>query len=62
MSRKGATNCENCAYYQYDFESDCFFCDVLLDEDDMMHFLTSQTENCPYFNGFDEYGVVRKQN
>ena len=33
-----------------------------LDEDEMQRFMTSQTFNCPYFNFYDEYGIVRKQN
>ena len=28
----------------------------------MMRFLSHQTKGCPYYNHYDEYGVVRKQN
>ena len=54
--------CENCANYVYDDESDCYYCESRLDEDEMHKFLTSRTENCPYFNFYDEYSIVRKQN
>ncbi len=54
--------CENCANYIYDDESDCYCCEADLDEDDMQRFITSKTENCPYFNFYDEYSIVRKQN
>lgn len=53
--------CENCAHYFYDDEDDCYCCDANLDEDEMRHFITDNTGNCPYFNFYDEYGIVRKQ-
>lgn len=56
------SNCENCAYYIYDDEYDCYFCDINLDEDEMGRFLSGNTSNCPYYNPFDEYKIVRKQN
>ena len=56
------TACESCANYVYDEESDCMYCEVSLDEDEMMRFLSSQTYSCPYFQLDDEYGIVRKQN
>lgn len=54
--------CENCANYIYDDEYDCYCCNADLDEDDMSRFMTRQTSGCPYFNFYDEYGIVRKQN
>ena len=56
------TVCESCANYVYDEESDCMYCEVDLDEDEMQKFLYSQTYNCPYFDLYDEYDIVRKQN
>lgn len=56
------SNCENCAHYVYDDEYDCYFCEANLDEDDMSRFLNQQTDSCPYFNFYDEYSIVRKQN
>lgn len=55
-------SCETCANYIYDEESDTYFCDMSLDEDEMARFLTSSTYNCPYYDFFDEYKIVRKQN
>ncbi len=54
--------CENCANYIYDDETDCYCCDADLDEDEMGRFMTSQVNGCPYFNFYDEYSIVRKQN
>lgn len=59
---KGATDCTLCANYCYDEEDDCYFCEVNLDEDEMQRFLGGSTYNCPYFNPYDEYKIVEKQN
>ncbi len=56
------TNCEECAYYAYDEEYDEYFCDMALDEDEMMRFVSGHYTACPYFRNGDEYAVVRKQN
>lgn len=56
------TNCECCANYVYDSEYDCYCCDINLDEDEMMRFLSHQSFECPYFNFYDEYKLVQKQN
>lgn len=58
----GKTNCESCSNYIFDAESDCWYCDIELDEDEMSRFLSSQTFDCPYYSFYDEYGIVRKQN
>ena len=54
--------CENCANYIYDAEYDEYCCDINLDGDEMMRFLTDKTSECPYFNFYDEYKIVNKQN
>lgn len=56
------TNCDYCAYYVYDEDADCYFCEQNLDEDEMARFMTYSYDNCPYFKNGDEYAVVRKQN
>ena len=60
--KKQSTNCETCANYIYDEETDCYCCEINLDEDEYARFLTSQTVNCPYYDFYDEYKIVRKQN
>lgn len=59
---KRKTCCEECAYYAYDEEYESYFCDMSLDEDEMMRFMQGSFDNCPYFRLGDEYAVVRKQN
>lgn len=56
------TNCDMCVNFYYDDESQEYCCDVNLDEDEMMRFLTSADYACPYFRLDDEYGIVKKQN
>ena len=53
--------CDNCRNYRYDEDYECYVCDVNLDEDDMMRFMTGTNDNCIYFQLDDEYAVVRKQ-
>ena len=55
------TNCEDCVYYEYDPEADTNYCEADLDEDEMERFLRSSLTDCPYFQLYDEYKIVRKQ-
>lgn len=57
-----SAQCELCANYCYDDEDECWYCNINLDEDEMMRFLTDSNESCPYFKLYDEYGIVKKQN
>ena len=54
--------CEDCVYYSYDEESDSYYCDEQLDEDEMARYLSRSTRACPFFEAGDEYSIVRKQN
>lgn len=60
--KKAPTSCDLCQYYVYDDESDCYICEINLDEDEMLKFLSSSNDACPYFVLYDEYKIVRKQN
>lgn len=55
------TNCEYCLNYVYDDEYNCYVCDVNLDEDEMVRFLSNSYHNCSHFQFQDEYKIVRKQ-
>ena len=57
-----ASNCEHCNNYVYDDECECWFCDMNLDEDEMLHFLTGDYRECPYYRSDDDYEIVRRQN
>ena len=58
---KGRTNCESCINYVYDEDFECYTCQINLDEDEMMRFLSKSFDNCPYFRLDDEYKTVKKQ-
>ncbi len=60
--KQQVTSCDLCQYYVYDDESDCYICEINLDEDEMVKFLSSSNDACPYFVLYDEYKIVRKQN
>ena len=60
--KKSKTSCEDCAYYTYDDEYECYICEINLDEDEMLRFMQNSFYICPYYHSGDEYAVVRKQN
>ena len=55
------SNCESCAFYDYDEYYEEYTCTMSLDEDEMRRFLTKQTTTCPYYRFYDEYKSVQKQ-
>ena len=57
-----ASQCEFCVYYVFDEFDESYSCEINLDEDEMVKFLTCSNDSCPYFRLDDEYAVVRKQN
>ncbi|WP_024831968.1 DUF6472 family protein [Ruminiclostridium josui] len=58
---KTKSNCDCCINYLYDEEYGSYYCQVNLDEDEMLRFITKSFSNCPYFQFNDEYKTVRKQ-
>ena len=55
------TNCEVCGNYVYDDDYGYYVCEMDLDEDEMVKFITGNFHQCPYFKMGDEYRIVRKQ-
>ena len=58
---KGISKCEDCLYYQYDYELGYNVCDMDLDEDETARFIRGDFDSCPYYRTGDEYTIVRKQ-
>ncbi|MDD3186305.1 MAG: DUF6472 family protein [Anaerostipes sp.] len=56
-----STNCDTCSNYMFDDEYGGYVCDINLDEDEMMRFMTQSDYTCPYYQLEDEYKIVRKQ-
>lgn len=61
MEKRSAASCDTCTYYSYDEEYEGYVCDVDMDEDDYMRFMTDSHYRCPYYRSGDEYLVVRRQ-
>lgn len=59
--KAAASNCDFCAFYEYDEEDESYSCSANLDEDEMYRFLTSRSSACPFYRNGDEYEVVRHQ-
>ena len=53
--------CDTCANYAYDEDYEYYVCEVDLDEDEMLRFLTGNNQECPYYQSDDEYKIVRHQ-
>ena len=60
MMAKGS--CDFCAHYLYDDESEAYYCDVSLDEDEMESYMRGTEVSCGFFRLYDEYKMVEKQN
>lgn len=48
-------------YYSYNEEYEYYQCEVNLDEDEMIRFLSGGHNSCPHFKFGDEYSIVKKQ-
>lgn len=59
---KNKTNCETCVNFVWDDDAGCYVCLAQLDEDEYVRFLKSSYDNCPYYQLYDEYKLVRHQN
>ena len=57
----GQYSCEFCSNYVYDEESESYYCDVNLDEDEYYRFVNSNYKECPYYRSNDDYKIVRHQ-
>lgn len=57
----GYIMCDSCANNIYDEEYEEYVCDVDMDEDDYMRFLSDKHQTCPYYRDGDEYKVVKHQ-
>ena len=60
--KKKVTNCESCVNFVYDEELGCEVCMVNLDEDEYLKYMESSFDSCPYYQLYDEYKTVRRQN
>ena len=61
IKKPQVTNCESCVFYDYDEDYDTYACQMSLDEDEMVRYLSGHTSACPYYRFYDEYKSVQKQ-
>ena len=59
--KRRESNCDTCEFYDYDEEYGENVCIMKLDEDEMVNFLSGNTNYCPYYRYYDEYKSVQKQ-
>ena len=59
--KKQQTSCDTCDRLIYDEDYEGYVCDVDMDEDEYMRFMSDKSYSCPYYRNGDEYAVVRKQ-
>ena len=57
-----AADCDSCLHHAYDEDLLAYFCDLLLDEDEIVRYSLSPKRRCPFYQFNDEYINVRKQN
>lgn len=55
------SDCNSCSYYVYDEDYEDYFCQVNMDEDDVIRLMSDEKYDCPYYQSDDEYRIVRKQ-
>lgn len=58
---KQKSNCESCAFYDYDEYTDSYGCSLSLDEDEMVDYVSGMNNDCKYYRFYDEYKSVHKQ-
>ena len=58
---KQKASCESCEFYEYDEYTDSYFCKMNLDEDEMVSFLSHNSNGCHYYRYYDEYKSVHRQ-
>ena len=56
------SNCDDCVHFEYDEDLCETVCTMNLDEDEYAQYLSGSYRACPYYQPYDEYKVVRKQN
>lgn len=53
--------CEDCYNYDYDEETDTYYCLMEVDEDEMYRILSNARYVCPFFRKGDDYTTARHQ-
>lgn len=62
LKKASPAMCETCEFYDFDEYLDAYICNMKLDEDEMLSFISGNEKGCPYYRFYDEYKSVAKQN
>ena len=62
QKKKQPTPCESCVWFDTIDEAGTLGCTVDVDEDEAYRERAEGTRQCPYYQYYDEYKLVRKQN
>lgn len=60
-TKKTASCCESCEFYDYDEYTEEYSCSLSLDEDEMVSYIEGNSQGCKYYRYYDEYKSVNKQ-
>ena len=60
-TKRTASCCESCEFYDYDEYTGEYSCSLSLDEDEMLDYLSGNGNGCKYYRYYDEYKSVNKQ-
>lgn len=55
------TMCDDCVHFDYDEETDSYYCNMDLDEDEMERFLRGGAQACPFYRRGGDYDLAHKQ-
>lgn len=55
------SSCESCAFFDYDEDTDSYYCSLSLDEDESAAMLENRVRDCKYYRFYDEYKSVQRQ-
>lgn len=61
QEKKIQGDCDSCIHHLYDDEMLAYFCDMMLDEDELLRYSYGPRPRCPFYQFHDEYINVRKQ-
>ena len=60
-TKRKQASCDSCEFYDYDEDTDSYYCKMSLDEDEMASFISGSSNGCHYYRFYDEYKSVQKQ-
>ena len=60
-TEKRPADCDSCLHHVFDDDQLAYYCDLMLDEDEILQYSFTPHRRCPFYQFNDEYINVRKQ-